>query len=199
MARSTRLSSTSRSTSDLDGDMPRGHDAIPRAKLDLSICRSHYESARAFANAPRPGVTRLSWWGRHAPPPSAEMNSAEPPPTRRRPSSTFRSFRCPSKPPGALEALRRTRSALSAFSRFLDSGQARPGWTRQHESMAGVGSALQFAVSATVGSSATGGQLAAAQSCGLRPRSFVARCSPSSAASSRSMAASFSARSPGSY
>src|SRR6188768_3659178 len=25
-----------------------------------------------------------SWWGRHAPPPSAEVNSAEPPPTRRR-------------------------------------------------------------------------------------------------------------------
>jgi YVTN family beta-propeller protein len=39
-----------------------------------------------------------SWWGRHAPRPSAEVNSAEPPPTRRRWKSPTRELRSPSKP-----------------------------------------------------------------------------------------------------
>jgi hypothetical protein len=48
-------------------------------------------------------VLGLSWWGRHAPPPSAEVNSAEPPPTRRHRSSKAREFRRPSKPFVALD------------------------------------------------------------------------------------------------
>jgi flagellar biogenesis protein FliO len=38
-----------------------------------------------------------SWWGRHAPPPSAEVNSAEPPPTRRPLKSLTRELPWPSK------------------------------------------------------------------------------------------------------
>src|SRR5688572_11182436 len=47
------------------------------------------------------GFLGLSRWGRHAPPPSAEVNSAEPPPTRRR-SKLLSEPRCASKPFAAL-------------------------------------------------------------------------------------------------
>ncbi|HKY39276.1 MAG TPA: hypothetical protein VJN18_25235 [Polyangiaceae bacterium] len=50
------------------------------------------------------GVLAPFWWGRHAPPPSAEVNSAEPPPTRPRSALLTRELRCQSKLSVALAA-----------------------------------------------------------------------------------------------
>ena len=63
-----------------------------------------------------------SWWGRHAPPPSAEVNSAEPPPTRRRCTTPIRELRWPSKPCVALERI--GSEQIGVLMRQGDFGQA---------------------------------------------------------------------------